>query len=79
MLLFTGKSDKNGGVNIAQLLQSPVYEENYSNLQKAQATGTMSQQIAGVPATGLRYCIAYALPPLDVVLLQRNIRNVDGN
>ena len=79
MLLFTGESDKNRDVNIAQLLQSPAYEEHYSNLQNAQADGAMSQQIAGVPDTGVTHCTAYALVPLDVALLQRNIRNVDGN
>ena len=78
-MLFTGKSDKYRDVNIAQLLQSPAYEENDSNLQKAQAGGTMSQPIAGVPDTGVRHCTAYALPPLDVALLKRKIKNVDGN
>ena len=79
MLLFPGESDKTNDVTIAQLLLPLAYEEKYSNLQNAQAGCAMSQQIAGVPDTGVRHCKAYALVPLDVALLQRNTRNFDGN
>ena len=78
-LLLPGESDKDRDVNIAQPPLPPIYGENDSNLQNVRAECAISKQIAGVPATGVRHCTTYALPPQYVALLQRNTRNVDGN